>query len=418
MDKKQGFHGWWIVAAGFITFGLSTGLPYYNIGFFYDYLVEDYGWARSEVTAGFGIAALLLIWFGPVVVPRFQPRTLIIAGTGISCLAFVFFGMNMTALWVYYGIWLLYYIGYVSSGPIPHQVLMTNWFRKNRGLAMGILYLGIPALGISGNKLMPYLTSRYDYKTAIYVAGLMLLIAWPITLLLHRNKPADLGQHPDGEEPSEEFAAEIQEEPKSIRYLLRQKAFWLLLLGSALSIGSIGAINFNIKFVLQDQGFVDQAQRDAVWASTSIFTLLASVGGRLLVGWLADRFPRKYVMLGTYVLVASTIPILLLVRPESPEFIYIFAILFGFGMGADYMIIPLMAADLYGLNSLKRSMSVILPADTIGQTWLPVLVARLGETIGYGLGLWVIFGLAMVGALAIALLPRDMARKTAAVAGH
>src|SRR5438270_4992196 len=63
-DTRRDFYGWWITAAAVITFGLSTGLPYYNIAFFYDYFQRAYGWSRPDITLGFPIAALLTIWAG------------------------------------------------------------------------------------------------------------------------------------------------------------------------------------------------------------------------------------------------------------------------------------------------------------------------------------------------------------------
>ncbi len=45
---KKRFYGWWVVAAAFFTFGLSVGLPYYNISFFYDYFEKTYGWRASR----------------------------------------------------------------------------------------------------------------------------------------------------------------------------------------------------------------------------------------------------------------------------------------------------------------------------------------------------------------------------------
>jgi hypothetical protein len=50
---KKGFYGWWAVAASFITFGISVGLPYYNMPFFYDYFQKSFGWERSQITLGF-----------------------------------------------------------------------------------------------------------------------------------------------------------------------------------------------------------------------------------------------------------------------------------------------------------------------------------------------------------------------------
>src|SRR5438477_11193620 len=84
---KKSFYGWWITAAAVVTFGLSTGLPYYNIPFFYDYFQRAYGWSRSEITFGFPLAAILTIWAGPLLVHRFSPRKLLLIGTALTCVA-------------------------------------------------------------------------------------------------------------------------------------------------------------------------------------------------------------------------------------------------------------------------------------------------------------------------------------------
>ena len=79
-------------------------------------------------------------------------------------------------------------------------------------------------------------------------------------------------------------------------------------------------------------------------------------------------------------------------------------------MGADYMLIPLMAAEQFGVNTLARAMAVILPANTLGQTWLPYFVSALRERSGsYQLPMMVILTIALLGAIAIALLPKHLA---------
>ena len=82
------FYGWYVVATAFVTFGLSVGIPYYNMPFFYDYFQKSFGWSLKDITLGFPIAALLTIWVGPRFIPRFSPRKLIIIGTGATALAF------------------------------------------------------------------------------------------------------------------------------------------------------------------------------------------------------------------------------------------------------------------------------------------------------------------------------------------
>ena len=416
---KRPFYGWWIVAGCFVTFGLSTGFPYYNIAFFFDYFRDDHGWPISFITLGAPVAVLLTIWAGPVIVPRVSPRVLIIVGTGLTFVAFQWFARLSGAAWEYYVVWCLYMVGYFLSGPIPHQVLISNWFKQKRGRAMGITYVGVAVIGSIGNKLGPYLASRMPYEQALQYMSLLLLAAWPIAIFVLRTKPQDIGQLPDGRhDPAEIAAPEVLEPPKTFGYLARRAPFWLLLVGSAASIGSIAAVNFHMKFVFESQGFLDQAARDRIWGTASFWVLWSSIAGRLLAGYLADKLPRKYVMLVTYLVVAFSIPTLFLVTPEQVNFVYLFALIFGFAMGADYMLIPLMAADQFGLSTLARAMSAILPTDTVAQFWFPNLVARLRDFLGgdyYG-ALMAVFGTAFLGAMAIAFLPRHPRERMAAPA--
>ena len=410
--ERRPFYGPWIIAACFVTFGVASGLPFYNIAFFYDYLRDDHGWTQQMVTLGAPVAILLTIWAGPLLAPRLNPRYLIVVGTGLTCLSFQWFGRLGDSPAEYYGAWCLYMLGYLLSGPIPHQIIISNWYRRRRGQAMGIAYIGGALAGAVGNKLAPWLVTVMPYRSAIQVLGLTLLVAWPLAFFVLKDRPEDLGQHPDGDlEPS--APPEDQVPSKTLGQLAGQRSFWLLLIGSATSIGAIASVNFLMKFVLEEQGFSSQDARNAIWSRASFTALVAAIAGRIVVGWLADRLPRKAVMVGTYAQVAFAIPLLFLVTPETPEYAYVFGIVFGFAMGADYMLIPLMAADLFGLRSLAVAMSVIVPSDTVTQYWSPNLIARLRDLWGgYGSALWMVCALAAVGAIAIAFLP-GQARRTA-----
>ena len=401
---KKSFYGWWIVAATFITFGLSTGVPYYNMPLFYDYFMRDMNASRAEITFGFPLAALLTLWIGPMVLHRFSPRKLILVGTGLTCIALCGFGQLASSLMIYYAMYVVYTVGYFISGPPPHQIIVSHWFRRNRGMAMGILYVGIGVLGSAGTFLLKYLINHYDHHVALTALGLLCLLAWPVVLFAVKDKPSDIGQNPDGDEVA---PAETKVVSKTYKELLGSYSFWLLLLGSLCSIGSIGAVNFHMKLVFRDQGFTNDAQVLEAASLATILVLWSSIAGRLSIGYFADRFPKKWVMFGSYFVTAATIPLLLHVRPESNFYLYAFAILFGFGMGADYMMIPLMAADRFGVNSVARAMAVILPVNTIGQTWFPYLVSHLHRWMGgYSGAMTVVLLVSLFGALAIMMLPK------------
>jgi MFS family permease len=398
------FYGWWVTAAAFFTFGLAVGIPYYNISFFYDYFQRSFGWSRADITLGFPLAALLTIWVGPLIIHRFSPRKLLLIGTALTALALFGFSRMSGVLGVYYAFWVVYTFGYILSGPIPHQLMVSHWFRRNRGKAMGIVYVGVGLMGSLGSFLVKPLTEAYGFRTALFVLAGMMFLAWPLVLLVLKDRPSDIGQYPDGDSAPPAEAAIVS---RTFGELLRSYPFWLLLIGSFCSIGSIGAINFHMKFVFLDEGFQKGQQVDAAWRNASVIILWSSIGGRLLIGGLADRFSKKVVMTATYVLVAATIPLLLLVSPGSDFYLYAFAVLFGFGMGADYMLIPLMAAEQFGVNTLARAMAVILPVNTIGQTWFPYFVSILRERYGsYWIAMSAVLAVAVIGAISIGILPR------------
>src|SRR5271157_809756 len=399
---KQGFYGWWIVAASFLTFGIAVGLPYYNIPFFYDYFQNEFHWERPAITLGFPLAAVLTLWVGPLVIPHFSPRKLIAAGTALTAIAFIGFSRMNGNLWFYYLCWVLYTCGYFLSGPIPHQILVSQWFRRKRGIAMGIVYVGVGLVAAMGSRLVKPLTEGYGFRFTLLAIGAMMVLAWPLALLVMRDKPAEMGQFADGDMQASD---DEKREPQSFATLLRSGPFWLLLIGSVCSIGSIGAINQHMKFVFHDAGFTDQKVLNATWSSASIIISIVSIAGRLSIGHLSDVFSKKRVMTVTYFVVAASIPLLLTVKPPTQP--YLFAIVFGFAMGADYMLIPLMAAEQFGVNTLSRAMAILLPLNTIGQTWCPQLVSILRQHYGSYTGpMAFVFGIAMIGAVAIAALPR------------
>jgi len=167
------------------------------------------------------------------------------------------------------------------------------------------------------------------------------------------------------------------------------------------SIAAVGGTNQHLKLFLSlDRGY---AQADA--AAVISIVLAISIAGRLLMGWLADRVPVKYVMLLIYLLVAGSVPLLL--AGGSRSTMYAFAVVFGLGLGGEYMIIPLMAGQLFGVETLGRVMGIVLTADGVAEATAPMLVGYLRDSSGsYTTGFITLVATAVVGAIAIALLPQ------------
>ena len=168
------------------------------------------------------------------------------------------------------------------------------------------------------------------------------------------------------------------------------------------SIAAVSGTQQNLKLFLSlDRHYT---QRDA--AQILSLVLAFSIVGRVLMGWLADRWSKKYVMLLIYLLVAAAIPLLFAGR--APVAIYIFAAVFGIGLGGDYMIVPLMTAEIFGIETLGRLMGVILTAGGVAEAVSPWLIGRLRDSTGsYLEGCLILIGLAMTGAVAALFLPAD-----------
>ena len=185
-----------------------------------------------------------------------------------------------------------------------------------------------------------------------------------------------------------------------IKSILTNRYFYLLGIGSMCAIGVVGGVGQHIKLYLNDIGFTQEKA-----AHIMSLYLMMSLIGRVLMGWLADIFSRKSVMILIYLMVASAIPLLLL--PDFPGKIYIFAVVYGIGMGGDYMIVPLMAGDLFGVKVLGRTMGIILIADVIAESTLPMLIGATHDATGnYMLGFSILIGVALLGALIISFLPK------------
>jgi MFS family permease len=383
-----------VATTSFLSLFSIVGIALYGLPFFYDFMVRDFGWSRAQVTSGNALSKLVV---GPLlgfaagwIVDRFGPRRLMIAGILMAGTALVGLGTihTLTGFYIFY---LFNAVGYLCGGPLPNQVLLSRWFTRARGRAMGFAYLGIGLGGALVPLVAVRLVAAFGWHDALRILGVaIIVIALPFALFV-KEAPAD-GHVVATTKPSDSKVP--------IRDVVRQPAFYLLMFGSMCSIAAVGGANQHLKLYLS----IDHSYSQQAAAQIASLTLGASLVGRLLMGWLADRWPKKRVMLLIYLLVAAALPIPILATTHGA--IVFYAILFGIGLGGEYMVIPLMAAELFGVRVLGRAMGLILAGDGVAEALAPVAVGRLHDISGnYVTGFSLLIGFAIAGAIAIALLP-------------
>jgi MFS family permease len=380
------------VVTAFLALFAIVGFALYGLPLFYPYFVKELGWTRAQVTSGNAYSKIFVaLAFGIIagrLVDRFGPRRLMLSGIVMAGGALV--GLSyVTSLSAFYFFYAFNALGYVFGGPLPNQVLLSRWFDRARGKAMGIAYLGI---GVGG-AVVPLLAAAlaqqpWGWRGALRVLGvLMIAIALPAAYFVREPARAAPG---------------VAAAPLSLKGVLSRPAFYFLMIGSLASIGAVGGTIQNLALYLS----LDRKLGQVEIATTFSVILAGSVVGRLTMGWLADRWPKKHVMFLIYTIVAVSIP--MLVYAPTPATLKICAFLFGIGLGGDYMIIPLMAAELYGVAILGRVMGIVLTADSVSESLVPMLVASMRDTSGsYTTGFLVLVVLAAIGAFAVALLPRS-----------
>ncbi len=394
------FYGWWIVGAAFLNLFFTTGVIYYGFPVFYPAFVASLGFSRAQVTQGFLIGALLVGLpfgiFAGTLIDRVGARGVILSGIGLIGLPLILMGW-MRHFWQYELLCIAEVIGYTLAGPIANQVLIAQWFRVRRGQAMGYAYLGLGLGGVISPLAANFLIRSFGWRTALEIAGAVILaVLFPVGLWVTRSTPYEMGLQPDGVSVNESPAQDIQRnEQGGVASAIRSADFWLILAGATLILSSVNAVIQHFILFLKDQGYSIRTASHFLSA-----LLISSLGGRVLVGYIADRFRKKNTMALFYLVLGVSIPLLYLAR--QPIAAFAFAVTFGFSMGADYMLIPLVTADRFGLGSLGKLLALIIMGYTIGQWIAPWMAGRIFDAYhSYRLA-WAIFtGAGMLGAAAI-----------------
>jgi sugar phosphate permease len=390
------------VVTAFLALFSIVGIALYGLPFFYDFFVRDLGWSRRQVTSGNALSKLivgpLFGFFAGMAIDRFGPRRLMLVGILVAGIALAGLG-GTTTLLAFYSFYLLNALGNVLGGPLPNQVLLSGWFEGGpgggRGKAMGVAYLGIGIGGMLVPQLAHSLEAAFGWRAALAILGVtMVLVAFPAAFVVRDARAAVSSAAPG---PHGEAAAA---DAGSIGAVLRRPAFYLIAIGSMASIGAVGGTMQNLKLYLTgDRGL---GQADA--ANVASLVLFGSLAGRLLMGWLADRWPKKRVMLLIYSIVAVSVP--LMAAAPSRGALLAAALVFGLGLGGEYMIIPLMAVELFGLRLMGRVMGIVVTADGVAEAVVPMAVAAIRDQAGsYAAGFALLVALALVGAAAVSLLP-------------
>ena len=289
MTGREPFRGWWIVGVGFASQAVAIGFSIMTFTLFVPLLVEEFDSSRGQVTLGLSTLMVVMTGVGPILgrlLDRRSIRGIMVAGAALfaACLAAMPFATALWQLGLLYGVGLA--VGTAMLGPLASSTVVAKWFRRKLGRAQGLTNMGGPAGGLLFAPITGVLLARFGWRATVGCFAATTLLVIPAVWAAVRNRPSDLGQHPDGEPAAPEAAGEAHAgELWSTARLVRARAFWCMALpvGLLMSISTAWTVNFAPFAADLGVGTAQASLFIGVGAGIGIL-------GTLLFGALADRF--------------------------------------------------------------------------------------------------------------------------------
>ena len=416
MKGKTGrfYYGWVIVAVSFLTLFVALGIRY-SFGVFYVAVLKEYGWGRAETAGAFSLAMVIHALFAMAtgtLIDRFGPRTLFPLGATFLAMGLLA-ASRITAIWhlyLFFGV--IMAMGINTLAFAPHMSRIPRWFTRRRGLAGGLVVAGIGVGTMVMAPMIQFMIGTVGWRTAFLIlAGIVIGMIVPMTVLFQRRSPEEVGQFPDGIVPNSDGTRAHQPEASqkdsracdlpeqwTVRATLCTRAFWWMTL-----VNFAAGFTTNTLVVHQAAHVVDAGYTPTLAASIVGFVgLLRSVGG-VLCSHFSDRVGREIAYtLGASSTFAAVLLFLLIGDTSAPWMLCAFVILFGLGSGTSGPICAATAGDLWPGNSLGRIMGTFAIGYGLGAALGPYLGGYFYDHVGsYNLPFFLVMAIISLGLLGI-----------------
>src|SRR6059036_924746 len=388
MSQRGLFYGWVVLAAAATVVAIGQG-SLFALGVFLKPLEDSMRWSRSAISM-----TALINWmamgagsfFWGVVSDRVGSRAVTVAGGSLLGLGLVLSG-QATALWqlhVTFGLG----VGFAAGAFLtPLSATATKWFTANRGLAVGIVSAGGGAGMLAISPLVSWLTSAYDWRVAMIALGdLAWLVTIPVALLI-RNAPAEMGAVARG------GAAAPQRNFSTVQ-VLRAPQFWAIALTHFACCAAHAGPIFHMVTHAIDQGVAAMVAATVLGVSG-----LASIGGRIACGMIADRFGAKPTLIVGLAFQAVMVFAYLFTR-DTWSF-YAAAVAFGLSYGGVMPLYALVTREYFGEKVMGSAYGAVFLISTLGMG----LGSFAGGVIYDRLGAytWLFLASCAIGAAAVVL---------------
>lgn len=409
MRKSGIFYGYWVLATCFLLNVISAGCGPISFSFFVTSLEKSLLWSRTEIMTGFTVFFIFSAISAPFagrLVHRYGARKVVSTGALSACIGYILLSQT-SSLWQFYIGYALVGTGVAATGPVVTTLIVSNWFIRRRGMAIGAMSMGAGTAGLIFTPLvivymLPNIGWSNTYLTYAIITG---ALAIPLSALVIRTEPSDMGQFPDGTDASEiDRIAEdrtLSNQGLGFKDALSTQAFWLLAIAILFVSTHMGVMQNQVPH-LEDLGFTA-----GIVASAMSIVAITSAVGPLIFGWLSDRIKVKTTGTIAITLIAISVIILLQININSPAWlIWMFAILLGLGIGGWMPTMSLLASTNFGLVAYGTIYGVLNAFQSAGAGAAPIFSGYLYDKTGTYDTAFIVIAIAVAIGIPIILMIR------------
>lgn len=405
--NRKWFYGWAIVAIcfviSFVVFGVRLSFSVFFVA-----LIEEFGWSRADTASIFSISMIVFASTSTLAglsLDRFGARWVVGVGAAFLGLGLVL-SSQIQSIWqlaaAYGGVASL---GITILGLGPLSSLISRWFYKRRGLAIGIAFAGTGVGSLMVTPGVEFLVRTLDWRQAYLVLAGFALALIPLTRWLH-SSPEEIGLAPDGDLQNHNSSGQ---ERWLLGKAVRTTSFWLVILAALGAIGPVRMLTVHQIAMFVDAGY-DRAFAALVVGSAGAVTAFAFI----ILGALSDRIDRRLVyLLGSAALIAAML-IVHNLRSIGVGFQWIgfYIVLLGVGEGSRSSLVTAMASDLFPGNALGGINGAVGAAFGLGAAFFPWVAGYLFDLQGsYTTGLAIAGGAVVISTISLGLTSNSKLRE-------
>jgi MFS transporter, OFA family, oxalate/formate antiporter len=387
MSRRKGiFYGWRIVLAGLLLITLTVPFTSALVSLYLIPITKEFNIPRSAFTLTTTVIAVCGIILSPVVgkmVQKYNVKLILSLSISVFALSYMSYGIAQSVYHLYISAAFLG-LSFSFCGNLTTQIIIVNWFKKSRGLAMSIAISGIGLGGFILSPMIANLIMNFGWRQTYFIMGLVILIVGlPIALIIMKKTPEEVSLKPYGaDEVDQSTNAKAEIEIDITPAQAKKKPFFYIYMIGIFTLGLIttGSLQQINPYVSDMHGMAYAATIVSIYSLLGIF-------GKLILGWLSDKF--GVIKSGSIGYLSISIAFILLLFGHSKFLLIVMAIFLAFGNAVASVSTPLFASNIFGTNNYGVMMGLTNSVFQVGMALGGVLTGAVYDVLGSYTWAWI-----------------------------